>query len=283
MSAEPTTPDLVELARRLDEAANRMDLDAIVSFYAPDAVWESVGLGTSFEGRTAIRGFWEDMTVAYEDFEWWSEGILDLGNGVVFNVDRASGRPVGSTGRVELRIAIVAVWEGSLVVRGTTYSDIDQARAAAERLAESRRQAMCEEFTTPDVMELVRGTFDAANRRDFDALMGFYAPNALMDATRTAGIAPRGREAIRGLAEEWVGAYEELEWAAEEPVDLGNGVVFAVVSQKASPVGVTGYVQQREGWIWVRFDDLIASVTIYPEADIDEARAAAERLAAERG
>jgi ketosteroid isomerase-like protein len=141
MAEEATTPDLVELVRRLDEAANRRDFDAMVSFYAPDAVWESVGLGTSFEGRTAIRGFWEDMTVAYGEFEWRSEKILDLGNGVVFNVDRASGRPVGSTGRVELRVAIVAVWEEGLIVRGTTYSDIDQARAAAERLAEGRAQA----------------------------------------------------------------------------------------------------------------------------------------------
>ena len=131
-------------------------------------------------------------------------------------------------------------------------------------------------------MELVRGAFEAVNRRDVDALMAFYAPDALVDTTRTVGVAPRGRAAIRGLVEEWVGAYEDLEWVAEEPVDLGNGVVFAVVSQKASPLGVTGYVQQREGWVWVGVDDMIASVTFYPEADIDEARAAAEHLAEER-
>jgi len=35
---ESTTPDLVELVRRLDEAANRLDFDAAMSFYAPDAV-----------------------------------------------------------------------------------------------------------------------------------------------------------------------------------------------------------------------------------------------------
>jgi len=50
----------------------------------------------------------------------------------------ASGRPVGSTGWVELRLAIVAVWEEGLIVRGTTYDDPDEARAAAERLAEER-------------------------------------------------------------------------------------------------------------------------------------------------
>jgi ketosteroid isomerase-like protein len=138
MSQESTTPDLVELVRRLDEAANRRDFDAVVSFYAPDAVWEGRASGMTVEGRTAIRGFGEDMTVAYEEFECWSEEILDLGNEVTFGVTRASGRPVGSTGRVELRTGIVAAWEEGLIVRVTTYDDIDEARAAAERLAKER-------------------------------------------------------------------------------------------------------------------------------------------------
>ena len=138
MSEESTTPDLVELVRRLDEAANRLDFDAAVSVYAPDAVWEGRASGMAFEGRTAIRGFWEDMTVAYEEIEWRSEEILDLGNEVTFSVSRASGRPVGSTGWVELRLAIVAVWEEGLIVRATTYSDINEARSAAERLAQER-------------------------------------------------------------------------------------------------------------------------------------------------
>src|SRR6266480_2951407 len=138
MTEQSTTPDPVELVRRLDEAANRLDFDAAVSFYAPDAVWEGRASGMTLEGRTAIRGFFEDMTLAYEEFEWRSEEILDLGNGVVFGVARASGRPVGSTGRVENRVVIVAVWEEGLIVRGTTYTDIDEARAVAERLAEER-------------------------------------------------------------------------------------------------------------------------------------------------
>src|SRR5436305_10092375 len=92
----------VELTRRLVEAIKRLDFDAAVSFYAPDAVWEGRASGMTFEGRTAIRGFWEDMTVAYEEFEWRSEEILDLGNGATFAVACASGRPVGSTGWVEL-------------------------------------------------------------------------------------------------------------------------------------------------------------------------------------
>ena len=138
MAEESPTPDLVELSRRLVEAGNRHDFDAVMSFYAPDAVWEGRASGMTFEGRTAIRGFWEDVTVAYEEFEWRSEEILDLGNGVTFVVSRASGRPVGSTGRVGLRVAIVAVWEEGLIVRVTTYDDPDEAHAAAKRLAKER-------------------------------------------------------------------------------------------------------------------------------------------------
>ena len=141
MPKESTTPDLVELVRRLDEAANRLDFDAAVSFYAPDAVWEGRASGMTFEGRTAIRGFWEDAAASYEEFELQPQEILDLGNEVTFVVNRASGRPVGSTGRVENRVAIVAVWEEGLLVRVTTYDDPDEARAAAERLAEERAQA----------------------------------------------------------------------------------------------------------------------------------------------
>jgi hypothetical protein len=55
MSEESTTPGLVELTRRIFEAANRRDLDVTQSFYAPHAVWETVRLGTSFEGRAAAE------------------------------------------------------------------------------------------------------------------------------------------------------------------------------------------------------------------------------------
>ena len=138
MSEESTTPDLVELVRRLVEALNRLDFDAAMSFYAPDAVWEGNASGMTLEGRTAIRSFWEDMTVAYEESDVQAQEILDLGNGVVFGVARASGRPVGSTGRVENRLVSVAVWEEGLIVRATGYTDPDEARAAAERLAKER-------------------------------------------------------------------------------------------------------------------------------------------------
>ena len=88
-----------------------------------------------------------------------------------------------------------------------------------------------------------------------------------------------GRAAIRSFIEDWFGAYEELKFGLEEVRDLGKGVVFAVVTQNGRPVGGAGHVRQREGWVYVWVGGLITQFTV---SDIDEARAAAERLAEER-
>ena len=48
------------------------------------------------------------------------------------------GRPAGSSGFVEFRYASVSTWTDGIIERVTTYTDIDEARAAAKRLAEER-------------------------------------------------------------------------------------------------------------------------------------------------
>ena len=140
MSQESTTPDLEELARRSNEAFDRGDFDAALAMYTPDAVWDmsSTGAGV-FEGRDAIRSFWEDWFGAYQEWAHVIEEWHNLGNGVGLFVSLQRGRPAGSSGFVELRYASVAIARADgLAERIMIYTDIDQARAAAERLAESR-------------------------------------------------------------------------------------------------------------------------------------------------
>ena len=96
MSEESTTPDLVELVRGILEAANREDWDAILAHYAPDAVWDmSDGMGT-FEGPSAIRGFWQDWWSSYERLEIDVLEILDVGNGVVLAAFHLKGASEGN-------------------------------------------------------------------------------------------------------------------------------------------------------------------------------------------
>src|SRR6476646_8646124 len=137
MSAESTVPDLVELVRRANEAGSRRDIEAFLALCHPDFVMDNsnVGLGR-FESADAFRTFAEDWYAAYDEYAVVSEVILDLGHGVVFTINRQTGRLRGSSASVELRDAGVLLYEDRLLKKWTAYSDVDMCRAVAERLAE---------------------------------------------------------------------------------------------------------------------------------------------------
>ena len=133
---EESTPDLVERVRATFEAVP--DVDAVLRFFAADAVWEAIDLGTSFEGIVAIRGFLKDWFGSYDELTTEPEEIRELGGAVTFVVIGQSGRLAGSPGLVQQRSAIVSLWEGGLISRVVVYPDVERARAAAEAHAEAR-------------------------------------------------------------------------------------------------------------------------------------------------
>src|ERR1700730_9077135 len=108
MPEQSTTPDAVALVRDALAAANRRDFDAMVSFYSLDAAWDMspMGLGV-YEGRAAIREFFEDWFDAYEEWAMETETVVDLGDGVVYGVQEQKGRVAGSSGAVDFRDAFV--------------------------------------------------------------------------------------------------------------------------------------------------------------------------------
>ena len=138
MAEESTTPDLVELWQESADAADRRDFDTAMRYFPADALWEVRPLGISFKRAPPIRSFLEDWVGSYEEYEYEQEEALDLGKGVVFVVSRLDARPLGSLGRVQERWAFTFVWTEGMIVRVTGHTDIDEARAAAERLAEER-------------------------------------------------------------------------------------------------------------------------------------------------
>jgi ketosteroid isomerase-like protein len=139
MAEESTTPDLGELTHRWAEAAERGDWDAVMSLAAPHAVWDMSPLSLGvFEGRAAIRGFFEDWWRAYEEVAVEVDEVLNFGNGVVVRVITQRGRLAGGAGEVSQQSADVFLWVDGLIERVTAYLDINEARAAAERLARER-------------------------------------------------------------------------------------------------------------------------------------------------
>jgi ketosteroid isomerase-like protein len=139
MPEESRTSDLVELTRRTNDALGRGDYDGAFEAFAPDAIWDvsRFQLGVHV-GPAAARGQMEDWVGMFEDFKGEVEELRTCGGGVVFLVYRQEGRPLGSSGVLSARGAQVIEYADRRVVRVTFYPDIDEARTAAEHLAEER-------------------------------------------------------------------------------------------------------------------------------------------------
>jgi hypothetical protein len=140
MSEESTTADLVELTRHAIDIWRRHDLDGVMGFFVAEAVFDlsDMAMGT-FEGAAAIRIFLADWLGTWGDHLAELEEIVDLSHGAVFVRAREVVRLSGSDGRVEQRRGWVYAWVDRKIETFTGYLDVDNARAAAERLAEERR------------------------------------------------------------------------------------------------------------------------------------------------
>ena len=138
VSEESTTPDPVEVVTGLFEAADRGDWDAVLSPYAPDAIFETDDGILDTVGATRTRAFWEEWAGTFEDWTIKVETVVDLRNGVVYAAYRSEGHPAGSTSVVTERGAFIYEWVDGMISRVIVGPDIDDARAAAERLADER-------------------------------------------------------------------------------------------------------------------------------------------------
>jgi ketosteroid isomerase-like protein len=135
---ESTTPDLVQVVTGLFEAADRGDWEAVVRPYAADVVWESEDGMMSSDGAHAVRSLWEECAGTFEDFGIEVESVVDLGGGVVHAVYRQHGRMAGSSALLTARGVLAYEWRDGTILRVFAWADTDEARAAAERLAEER-------------------------------------------------------------------------------------------------------------------------------------------------
>jgi hypothetical protein len=64
---------------------------------------------------------------------------------------------------------------------------------------------MSEESTTPDLVELTRRAYEAGNRLDIDAAIGFYGPDSVWGMSPMGLGTYEGLVAIRGFFEDWRG------------------------------------------------------------------------------
>jgi ketosteroid isomerase-like protein len=136
MPEESTTPDHVETIRRTFEAFNRRDFDAAITVWAPTGVRR--GTVDDAEGAAAIRDLWVSYRSAFAELQVAVDDVVGFGNGVVFADTRHVGRLIGGGNLAERRAFVYEFVDGR-IVRARDYTDVDEARTAAERLADERR------------------------------------------------------------------------------------------------------------------------------------------------
>jgi hypothetical protein len=138
---------------------------------------------------------------------------------------------------------------------------------------------MSEEPTTHDLVDRVRVILEAADRADFDTILRFYDDEAVW-VFPEADLTFEGVDAIRGFWEDWYGGYEDFHVSPPVIVDLGNGVILAVVRHGGRLGGGPAELREGLGLIYEWADGLVVRVTL---ARTEDAQATAERIAEERG
>jgi ketosteroid isomerase-like protein len=138
---------------------------------------------------------------------------------------------------------------------------------------------MAEESTPADLMECTRGMLDALSRRDFDTLIGAFAPDAVWEA-RGLGTSFEGPAEIRSFVEAWMGAYEACEARLVELRDHGRGVGLVSYQVAARPTGSSTSLIERWNFVTAQAQGGIERIIVSPDAA--DALDAAEQLAGER-
>ena len=136
------------------------------------------------------------------------------------------------------------------------------------------------EGSTNDPVELTRRAIASLDSRNFDALMCFVGPASVCDLSFLELGTHTGSAAIRRFAVEWVGRLPGYAVQLREMQDFGNGVIYvAAVGHRAYAPHF--HIDLPDDAVLVWTDGILDRFTLY--ADADEARAAAEALARERG
>jgi ketosteroid isomerase-like protein len=93
---------------------------------------------------------------------------------------------------------------------------------------------MPEESSTPDLVEITLGIFEAMDRDwDVDAVATHWSPDVVWETLGGMGTY-EGAAAVRLFMEGWWSTWEDHRHHVEEIRDLGHGVVYVVVRKRVA-------------------------------------------------
>jgi ketosteroid isomerase-like protein len=125
----------LEIAKRVIDAFNRRDLDAIFACVNPDIEWlpamPVTSGGRALRGREGIESYVREVSDTWEEYRVVAQDFRDLGDDEVLVLSRIEGRGAGSGGLVDAAMGQIFDLRGGKISRVRTYLDHGEALSAA--------------------------------------------------------------------------------------------------------------------------------------------------------
>lgn len=125
-------------------------------------------------------------------------------------------------------------------------------------------------------LEIVRHSGEMLARRDYDAFLASCDPEiefVLPDGGINTGIR-RGRQALRGLLDDYLASFADVQFEAERFYDAGDSVI-ASMRMTALGRGSGIAVEFRSGFIFTLAEGKVTRIRVVPEAERPEVLKAA--------
>lgn len=115
-------------------------------------------------------------------------------------------------------------------------------------------------------VEIVRRIYDAAARRNSEAVLALYDPHVVLDATRmgVAGLGTpesqhisHGHEGLRSFFREWHEAWENIAYDFDELIDAGGDRVISVVTRRGRGRASGAEVELSVALVWTIREDKV--------------------------
>jgi len=121
-----------------------------------------------------------------------------------------------------------------------------------------------------ETVEVVRRIYDAARRRDAEAVYGLYDPEVELDNSRLGfveGGVFQGHDGLRNFFRNWHDAWEGIDYDFDELIDAGQGRVLAVVTRRGRGRLSGADVRWRLALVWTVHGGKVTRLVWFPSPE----------------
>lgn len=284
LAVPPTEEELLAVHEAANDALNAHDVDAMMSFWTDDIIYDYVAVPPPAEGKQQVAAFFRAAFQALPDMHVEQRNILVSGN-IVVTECTVTGTHLGewmgipATGNsLQLIHMDVLEFEGDKMKRMTTYDDSVSflVQIGVMPATEVDPALLIPSFPLPDAeptglapLEATEESFLRWNSHDLSVYAKMFHPDAEIL------MAPLGftlnRDAYMAAKELYLLAFPDLHAQITRSMDMGDGWVISEVVLTGTNVGpysglpATRRPVEVRGGILQRFDadGLITNLNVY--------------------